>query len=282
MRIVCPTCESPYSLPAGALRPEGRDVRCARCGTEWHVPGSATGDRALPALPAVAAASEPLPVALPAPADLPAREAAPTPGPVRFVAGGGDDLSAALGAARRTLDAEPPGFARGAASRAGTRAKPGKPGRAGTALARPLGGLAVLAASIAVITGGIVWRDAVVRAQPDLAGLYALVGLDVNVRGLVVAGLTASSARENGATMLVVEGAIENVSGAEQAVPALRLALRAPDARELLAWSFAPEAARLGPGGRAAFRTTVPVPPATASEIEVRFTERPTTLARLP
>lgn len=34
MRIVCPSCDAAYELPASRLKP-GRMVRCARCGSDW-------------------------------------------------------------------------------------------------------------------------------------------------------------------------------------------------------------------------------------------------------
>lgn len=39
MLISCPTCPKQYNIPASEIPPEGRDVRCANCGTVWHEQG---------------------------------------------------------------------------------------------------------------------------------------------------------------------------------------------------------------------------------------------------
>ncbi|WP_262693850.1 zinc-ribbon domain-containing protein [Kordiimonas aquimaris] len=36
MILVCPTCESKFNVPDGAIPPEGRRVRCAQCKNSWH------------------------------------------------------------------------------------------------------------------------------------------------------------------------------------------------------------------------------------------------------
>lgn len=36
MILVCPSCESKFKVPDGAIPPEGRKVRCAQCGNAWH------------------------------------------------------------------------------------------------------------------------------------------------------------------------------------------------------------------------------------------------------
>lgn len=37
MRIVCPSCEATYDVPAATLGAAARQVRCARCSTVWQV-----------------------------------------------------------------------------------------------------------------------------------------------------------------------------------------------------------------------------------------------------
>lgn len=36
MIIICPTCSTKFMLSSSAIGPEGRDVRCAKCGHQWH------------------------------------------------------------------------------------------------------------------------------------------------------------------------------------------------------------------------------------------------------
>jgi predicted Zn finger-like uncharacterized protein len=39
MILSCPACHTRYRLPDGSVPPEGRQVRCAKCGNSWHEAG---------------------------------------------------------------------------------------------------------------------------------------------------------------------------------------------------------------------------------------------------
>lgn len=39
MILSCPACHTRYRLPDGSVPPEGRQVRCAKCGNSWYEPG---------------------------------------------------------------------------------------------------------------------------------------------------------------------------------------------------------------------------------------------------
>ncbi|MFC3230027.1 zinc-ribbon domain-containing protein, partial [Marinibaculum pumilum] len=54
MIVACPNCQTQFSVPATALRPDGRQVRCSRCHYSWFQEPEA----ARPA-PARAPAAEP-------------------------------------------------------------------------------------------------------------------------------------------------------------------------------------------------------------------------------
>ena len=64
-------------------------------------------------------------------------------------------------------------------------------------------------------------RDAAVTALPDLAGLYAAIGLPVNLDGFAIAAVEAERRGTGVAATLVVRGRIENVSGVARPVPPL-------------------------------------------------------------
>jgi hypothetical protein len=128
--------------------------------------------------------------------------------------------------------------------------------------------LAALAAAGAL---GLLGRDAVVRAVPNLAGLYAALGLPVNVRGLEFRHVTGRSDIDDGMPVLAVEGEIANVAARSVAVPALRLALRGAARDELYAWIVEPPKRAASPGESLRFRARLPAPPADAKEVTVRF-----------
>ena len=37
MKIKCPDCSTSYEIKVEALGPEGRSVKCAKCGNRWFV-----------------------------------------------------------------------------------------------------------------------------------------------------------------------------------------------------------------------------------------------------
>jgi predicted Zn finger-like uncharacterized protein len=318
MEIVCPNCSSAYRLAAGAIGPEGRKVRCARCGQEWL----ATRTFAQPAMEYAilppgtdAALSASFADALLTEEEAPrqaARAAAagarvqprpprrrPPPRPEPIAAAWEDDepedfeplsapeereeltpprLEAQLPVPVEpvTISAIGPGFER-IRKAAATVSRPPKrkPARR-----RPLTerlGIPALGLVVLLVAGAVFARQPIVAAMPDLAGLYALIGLDVNLRGLEFRNMTATRDIENGRPVLIVKGEIANVASSDNPVPPIRLALRS-GRQEIYAWSVESPRRALAAGETAQFSTRLPTPPPGASDIEIRFT-RPQRIA---
>ncbi|SDU40623.1 zinc-ribbon domain-containing protein [Stappia sp. ES.058] len=137
-----------------------------------------------------------------------------------------------------------------------------------------LGALAICALAVGL-------RNPIVARMPDLAGLFSLAGLDVNLRGLEFRDLRTFRELENGTIVLVIEGTIENVERKPAFVPAVRFALRSEDAQEIYAWVMEPRLRRLDAGTTTRFRTRLSSPPELAADIQVRFVERGQQQARL-
>lgn len=125
----------------------------------------------------------------------------------------------------------------------------------------------------AALVAGFVYREDVVRMAPSLAGLYASIGYEVNLRGLAFEDVRPSQATENGIPVLRVEGAIRNVTGDEIAVPPVRLSLNAAGGQEIYYWTIQPDAAALKPGEAISFRSVLSAPPRAAAAVAVRFVE---------
>ncbi|WP_349358638.1 zinc-ribbon domain-containing protein [Stappia sp.] len=142
-------------------------------------------------------------------------------------------------------------------------------------------GALVFFAAIGSCALAIALRNPIVERMPDLAGLFALAGMEVNLRGLEFRDLRTFRELDNGTIVLVVEGAIENVNPQSTAVPALRFALRSEDAQEIYAWVVEPRLRWLDVGGSTRFRTRLSSPPDLAADIQVRFVERDRQQARL-
>lgn len=233
MLIVCPNCAATYRLAPAALG-AGRPVRCARCKTEWYAQGSGE-----------AVAEEPA-------------EAIP---PIDD-----DDV---IDAYAREREQERP-EAQEAETFAPARAPKRKPGarRAGRG---PSPATVVAALGLCALTLLVAGRNAVVRAAPGMASLYAHIGLPVNVRGLEIGHVTSVEEMESGVPMLMVSGEIGNVAGRVVDVPRLRLAVLAGDGRELYAWTTVAGRTELAQGETVVFRARLASPPAEGRRIAVRF-----------
>ena len=127
--------------------------------------------------------------------------------------------------------------------------------------------VALMAANAVLIT----WRSDIVRLLPQTAALYSAIGLAVNLRGLEFDDIRMSRAEQDGVNVLVVEGAIVNVTRRAVEVPRLRLAVRNDGKNEVYAWTARPARSILGPGEALSFRSRLASPPSDAREVEVRF-----------
>lgn len=132
-------------------------------------------------------------------------------------------------------------------------------------------------AVLVLIVGGLVaagyyGRNQVVAIWPPTARLYTMVGIPVEPLG---AGLQLQNVRseqkvEDGATVLVVEGQVVNVSDRIRDVPPLRAISRGPDHRPVQSWLISVTPERLLPGESAAFQA-VQRDPGPVSEVLVTF-----------
>ncbi len=134
-------------------------------------------------------------------------------------------------------------------------------------IAAPLALAGLLAVSMVAIGA----RETIVGAAPLAAGAYAAIGLPVNLRGLAIEDVRARLEQSGGATTLVVEGSIVNLRQAETRAPALRIALRGKDARELYVWTTRAPKDALAPRERTSFAARLAAPPEGAKDALVKF-----------
>jgi hypothetical protein len=121
---------------------------------------------------------------------------------------------------------------------------------------------------IAVFLGG---REAAVAVLPDLASLYAALGLPVNLDGLAIEGVAAERTALKEGARLTVRGTIRNVSGAAQAVPALTASLYDGAKAAVEVRGFDPPARMIGAGEAAPFLLALDRVPDQAREVVVRL-----------
>jgi predicted Zn finger-like uncharacterized protein len=138
-----------------------------------------------------------------------------------------------------------------------------------------------IAVMLVACTALIGFRKEVVRHVPQLASLYARIGLPVNLRGLDFADVRIGSEIHDGVPVMVVEGTIVNRVSMPVDVPRLRFSLRSVTGAELYAWTAQPGQPVLEPGQSLPFRSRLASPPAETHDVQVRFFTRRDTIAGL-
>ena len=313
MLIVCPSCATSYDVEPASLGAHGRQVRCVRCRTVWRAelnraaqltaaadalgPGAPASPPPLPATAeappssfdtaeqpeslqdaAVAEQPDPAPAEAAAGADAPvavenvaAPEAetevdAPPLAPVDLDAGRSPfDIELDHGGMRTNAPAED---IETAAARRATRGRRRLQWPSLSRLQALILGLLIVDAML------IGWRADVVRLLPQMASLYATIGMPVNLRGLSLDDLSTATEIHEGVPILVVRGKIVNVTGAATEVPRLKLIVRDAARREIYSWTVAPSVARLLPYRSTAFASRLASPPAGSKDVMVRFLNR--------
>ena len=150
----------------------------------------------------------------------------------------------------------------------GTRRK--TPPRAPKRWPRPRAGAAACV-GLAALMGAIAGREAIVRAVPASASVFAAAGLPVNLRGIRFEGVTSTTSEEPGGRVLAISGILANTGKTSVPVPAVIVALRGPDGRDVYSWGAAAPKAELAPGETVVFRTRLAAPPDTARDVMLRF-----------
>ncbi len=274
MLLTCPSCETSFRIKPDALGPSGRTVRCARCHTNWFAaPEGVEREPAMAEAPAIGAGSaslrvipsndpvndpvndtindtvswrEPFAENEPAPPLVPNDLHSMTP------VLGEDAAEAEIKPARRAL---PP------------RPVPRKASRKGL-------GVAALAAAAVLVVLAIAVRTSVARAIPDLAGLYAAIGLPVNLRGLEFRDVRITGETQDGIAVLVIEGEVANIAKHAVEVPRVRLAVLGTGGQELYSWTALLPRSTLSEDEKVSFRSRLASPPPEGREVLVRFLTR--------
>ncbi|WP_336488627.1 zinc-ribbon domain-containing protein [Methylobacterium nigriterrae] len=256
MLIVCPACASEYRIEADRVGMEGRSVRCAACRETWFIaPAEVLAGRA---------------------EELDIERYGPESGlEAAWQAAAAEERQAERQAEAAVLDNVPPRpRARSAARAAGRRksSKSAKPARR-----RGLAGISPAAAAglaaLALLPLMLLARTTVVRAMPQTAGLYARIGLPVNLRGLELRDVVAfrGAAEPGRAGELVVEADLVGLARGGVPVPVIEVEVRDAADRPLKTFTAPAPRAALGEAERARFRATFADPPAQGRSVEIRF-----------
>ncbi len=273
MHIICPHCTTSYAINPATLGAGGRTVRCARCKEVWLARPEDAIEPA-PAVPALAEASQG-----PTEADVAAEWEALAHDP------GGDEapvvdsppLAGDWPAESSSDEADWQTMARDdAPAEAGSRwrqpwfrglSASARGGRSKSYFSLPT----ACAAMGALVIALLVWRTDVVRLMPQTAGFYKLVGLEVNLRGVLFKDVKVTTENVEGQPVLVIEGVITGETRKPVNLPRLRFSIRDAQGAEIYAWNAVLEQTVLKPGERAWFKSRLASPPANGRSIDVRF-----------
>lgn len=279
MHIVCPHCTTSYAVDPANFGVTGRKVRCARCQEVWL------------AVPQELVSAEAYDI----------EENSPQTG-FEPQAGAADDWredvaphveSPSISAEWPEPEAASPAaetdgnwttLARQEAMTEGVPAKSSrlkkfggsvapflKSGTWSNALPRVLNLPTVCVALAAMVFSLMVWRADVVRAMPQTAAFFKITGMGVNLRGLAFEDLKISTETVNNKPVLLIEGAIIDVTRKPVEIPRLRFIVRDAKGADIYAWNAVLEQPVLNPGEKAWFKTRLASPPAEGREIAVRF-----------
>ncbi|GGH33467.1 thioredoxin [Alsobacter metallidurans] len=244
MLIVCPSCASSYSLTPEQLG-AGRSLRCAKCRHTWHATPADSLDEPVDAVMTKAADTDR------------ARDAA-----VEADAAHAEMVEPLIPAEQQaTKSLKPSGKPKHRAAK-----KPRKPFKVSA-------GLAAAAMLVVVLAAGLGLRAKIVKILPQTAGLYAAVGLPVNLRGLEFSALRSELLVDKDKAVLLVEGEITGVAAQTTEIPKVTVSLRGPEGREIYAWTSEVGRAALAKGESTTFRARLASPPGEGRDVVVRFAE---------
>ena len=129
----------------------------------------------------------------------------------------------------------------------------------------------VCAAMGALVLALVIWRADVVRLLPQTATFYRMVGLEVNLRGLMFKDVKITTETVEGKPVLVIEGVITGETSKPVELPRLRFSVRDAQGAEIYAWNAVLEQPVLKPGEKAWFKSRLASPPPEGRNIDVRF-----------
>lgn len=290
--ITCPHCGTRYQVPPETIGARGREVACANCARTWkaEAPPAIEDDklfspedeeqldRSFKAAESETDALADVPAALRAlipKGEVPPPEVMRSIAEIRAAIKGGTTKAAGTPAAEpteHTERAEP-----AAASKAENRdiAKRQRQLVGKLPAMRLIRALRITAVVLlaGVLVGGVVLRTEIVRQLPQMAQLYAAVGLPVNVVGLEFGPVKTLTSRRDGQPVLHVSGTIRNSAGRRVIIPPLVVTLLDEDGRYLYQWSMSTAVSDIEPGEAIEFATELKQPPDGAKQVRLRFSE---------
>ena len=210
MILTCPECSTRYLTKENAIGANGRTVRCVKCDTTWFVAADSDelalrdnqqADDVEAIAPVAVAAATTSKIEISSPAALEKPTMPETVGVHVEMRDKADNLKR-----KRRLRT------------------------VGLIWAIPL--LILVAAAIL----GYIFRQEIVNRAPATATIYKSLGIPVTLSGLNIEDPITRSALINGQPVLVVNGAVRNITAKSQPIPPLKLSLHNPKGDMVATW----------------------------------------------
>lgn len=128
-----------------------------------------------------------------------------------------------------------------------------------------------LAATVAAVVGGVIFREQVVRMWPASSGAFAAVGLPADALGLVIDDVRSQATLQGGRPVLSVTGAIRNTRSETVTAPPLHISLLDRSGTPVAAKIARPLNAQIPPGAKRYFAIAIPDPPAGSASLDIVF-----------
>lgn len=138
-----------------------------------------------------------------------------------------------------------------------------------------IGWLAFMVVLLGGLAAVVIGREYIVASWAPSARLYDMVGLSIDGvgAGLELRNVVSARRDDTGASVIVVEGTIANVSNKVRDVPRLRAVVRSAAKQDLKDWTFPAGVLVLQPGETASFRSELPEPPRGATDLAITFVQ---------
>ena len=123
----------------------------------------------------------------------------------------------------------------------------------------------------AIIGGGYFFRTDIVRAYPNLGGLYAMVGIDVNIYGLIFTKVETLRTLRDGDDVTIITANIRSIVDHTVRVPPVLVSILNADDKPIYEWTANAPVANISPGDIVAFETQLTSAPTDAAHVRLVF-----------
>jgi len=262
MILTCPECSTRYLAKDGAIGPNGRTVRCAKCETTWFV--SADADEM-----ALRDNQQGADITAMDPPPMPAAAGGLSENPFQDVADQdfAADVETAGFAATPSLSAAEQGAHVTIRDKADRKKRNARMRSVAMIWAVPLAML-VTASILAYV-----FRQDIVNRVPATATLYKSLNIPVTFSGLDFDEVMSDYVTVNGETVLVVNGSLRNVTDKPRQVPMVELSFHDVGGNKLLSWYVETETKQIQPRARVEFISEYPNPPVDAVKLRYKIAD---------